>query len=331
MTTLRARIWIAIALLLSIGASKPEAAAKDYLAYISDSPDSSVVYWVAKDAGFFKKHGLDLEMVFMSGSTRGIQGLISGDLSFAAAVGPSVINGKLAGGDIAIFSSVGNTLPYYIVGKSEFKSPEELKGRSAAVHIPGTAADFALRLALKRVGIAYRDIKAIMVGGAPGRFAALKTGQVDFTVVTESGKIDAERSGFKVVIDMAKLNVPFQFACTATTGKIIRQNPELVRRMARSLAEAVHYFKTHKDESIKIMQRYTLGQSRAVLEGSYSAYRDLLVEDLYPTMEGLKNTLEVQASFDPKAAKAKAEDFVDLRFVDELKKSGFIDQLYGRR
>jgi NitT/TauT family transport system substrate-binding protein len=331
MKTLRARIWPSIALLLSIVSSNQKAAAKDYLAYISDSPDSSVVYWVAKDTGLFKKQGLDLEMVFMSGSTRGIQGLISGDLSFAAAVGPSVINGKLAGGDVAIISSVGNTLPYYIVGKSEIKSPEELKGKSAAVHIPGTAADFALRLALKRVGISYRDIKAIMVGGAPGRFAALKTGQVDFTVVTESGKIDAERSGFKVVIDMAKLNVPFQFACTATTGRIIRQNPDMVYRLVRSLAEAVHYFKTHKDESIKIMQRYTLGQSRAVLEGSYSAYRDLLVEDLFPTLEGLKNTLEVQASFDPKAAKTKAEDFVDLRFVDELKKSGFIDKLYGRR
>ena len=44
----------------------------------------------------------------------------------------------------------------------------------------------------------------------------------------------------------------------------------------------------------------------------------------------LKNTLEIQASLDPKAANAKAEDFVDLRFVDELKKSGFIEKLYGK-
>jgi hypothetical protein len=39
----------------------------------------------------------------------------------------------------------------------------------------------------------------------------------------------------------------------------------------------------------------------------------------------------VQSSWDPKAAKAKAEDFVDLRFVDRLRSSGFIDKLYGRR
>ena len=49
-----------------------------------------------------------------------------------------------------------------------------------------------------------------------------------------------------------------------------------------------------------------------------------------PTLEGLRNTLEVQSSWDPKAAKAKAEDFVDLRFVDQLRSSGFIDKLYGR-
>jgi len=48
-------------------------------------------------------------------------------------------------------------------------------------------------------------------------------------------------------------------------------------------------------------------------------------------MEGLRNTLEVQASWDAKVAKAKAEDFVDLRFVDQLKSSGFIEKLYGRK
>jgi len=64
---------------------------------------------------------------------------------------------------------------------------------------------------------------------------------------------------------------------------------------------------------------------------AYAAYRELLVEDTYPSLEGLKNTLEIQATLDPKAAKARAEEFVDLRFVDELKKSGFLNQLYGRR
>lgn len=308
-----------------------EAEGTSYMAYISDAPSSSAAYWVAKEARFFKKHGLDLDLIFINGSTRGIQSLIAGDLTFTGAVGTAAINGKLAGGDIAIINSLENTLPYYIVGNARIKSPEDLKGRSAAVHIPGTSADFALRLALRGVDVSYKDIKAVTVGGSPARIAAVMTGQLDFTVVTEPGRIEGERAGLKVIIDMAKLNIPFQFSCTVTTRKLIRENPDLVRRMIRAMAEAVHYYKTHKEEVIKIMEKYTRGQSRAALEGAFAAESKLYVEDTYPTLEGLKRTLEIQASWDPKAAKAKVEDFVDLRFVDELKKSGFINELYGKR
>lgn len=305
--------------------------AKIYTAYISDSPSASVVYWVAKEAGIFKKHGLDLETIFINGSVRGIQSLLAGDLAYSGAVGTAAINARLAGGDVAIIQSLMNTLPYFIIGNPNIKSPEELKGRSAAVHIPGTSADFALRLALMRVGIPYKDIKAVTVGGGPARITAVMTKQLDFAVVTEAEKIQGEKVGLKVIIDMAKLNVPFQFSCTVTTRKKIRENPDEVRRVVWAMAEAVHFYKTQKEQTIKIMERYTRGLSRSVLEGAYAANRELLVEDSYPTLEGLKNTLEIQATLDPKAAKAKAEDFVDLRFVDELKKSGFMDQLYGRR
>jgi len=79
------------------------------------------------------------------------------------------------------------------------------------------------------------------------------------------------------------------------------------------------------------MQKYSGGPSRLFFEQAYEANVSALVEDTYPTLEGLRNTLEIQAVLDPKAAKAKAEDFVDLRFVNELRKSGFVEKLYGKR
>jgi NitT/TauT family transport system substrate-binding protein len=99
------------------GTSAP-AQSKLLSAYISDSPSSSVPAWIAKEAGLFKKYGLDIDLVFIDGSTRGIQSLLAGDLSFTEAVGTSAINGRIAGGDIAIVNGVVNTLPYYIVGKT---------------------------------------------------------------------------------------------------------------------------------------------------------------------------------------------------------------------
>jgi len=331
MTRCYCRVAIVFCFFAFLGGLTRIAEAKSYLAYISDSPASASGYWVTKDAGFFKKHGLDVDLIFIDGSSRGIQTLIAGGIPLTSAVGTAVINGKLAGGDIAIINSLINTLPYYVFGKPEIKSPEDLKGRSAAMHIPGTAADFALRLALKGIGLSLKDIKGVTVGGAPARVTAVASGQLDFTVGTEGEKIRGEKLGLKVVIDMAKLNIPFQFTCTVATRRMIRENPDLVQRMVRAMAEAVHYYKNNKDPVVNIMQKYARGPSRTFFEEVYDSSRELLVEDTYPTLEGLKNTLEIQASLDSKAAKAKAEDFVDLRFVDELKTSGFIAKLYGKR
>ena len=324
--------WIVLCtLLVALAPRQQDAEAKSYIAYISDSTSSSVIYWIAKEAGLFKKHGLDLDTIFINGSVRGIQSLIAGDLGYSGAVGPAVINAKLAGADIAIIQSQMNTLPYFIIGNASIRLPEMLKGRAAAVHIPGTSADFAMRLALSKVGVSYKDIKAITVGGAPARLAAVAQGQADFTVVTDGERIQGEKMGMKVIIDMAKLNVPFQFNCSVTTRKKIREEPDEVRRLVWTMAESIHFFKSRKEESIKIMAKYTRGLPREVLEGAHTANSELLINDTYPTVEGLKQTLEVQALTDPRAAKVKAEEMVELRFVDELRKSGFIEKLYGRK
>jgi NitT/TauT family transport system substrate-binding protein len=320
--------FLTIGLLLTWGTA---AHAKITIAYISDSPSSSVPQWIAKETGIFKKYGLDIDLVFIDGSTRGIQALLAGDLGFTEAVGTSAINGKIAGGNIAIINGVVNTLPYYIIGNPAIKSRDDLKGRIAAVHIPGTAADFALRLALKGINLPYNQIKAITVGGGPARIGALINGQAEFTIVSDAERIQGERVGQKVIIDLAELKVPFLFTCTVTSTKMIREQPDTVRRMAEAIASGVHFFKTNKAETIKIMGKYTRGADRTILEGAYAAYNKLFVEDTYPTVEGLRNTLEIQSSWDPKVAKAKAEDFFDLRFVDQMRSSGFIDKLYGRR
>lgn len=291
-----------VVLLVAVGFAPPRSAgAKEPMAYVSDSPSSSVPYWVAKEVGFFKKNGLDIELLFINGSSRAVQSLIAGDLKYSNAVGTSAMNGRMAGGDVIIVHSLVNTLPYYIIGKPGIKSPEDLKGRPAATHIPGTSADFALRLALMKFGIGYSDIKAIMVGGAPARFAAVASGQVDFAVVTEAGKLQAEKAGLKIVLDMAKQNIPFQFSCTVTSGRMIREHPERVMSLVRAMVEAVHYFKTHKEESIRVMQKYTRGQERGILEGTYEAYKELFVEDGYPTIEGLANTLQGAGGLGPKS------------------------------
>ena len=87
-------LMVALVLVMVVG-STWRTEAKFYTAYISDGPDTSIAYWLAKEIGLFKKHGLDMELIFIDGSSRGVQSLIAGDLSFTDAVGTSAINGRL--------------------------------------------------------------------------------------------------------------------------------------------------------------------------------------------------------------------------------------------
>ncbi|HXF76743.1 MAG TPA: aliphatic sulfonates ABC transporter substrate-binding protein, partial [Methylomirabilota bacterium] len=84
---MKARTVFALFLAILLLGPSPRVQAKSYIAYISDSTNSSVIYWIAKEAGIFKKHGLDLDTIFINGSVRGIQSLIAGDLSYSGAVG----------------------------------------------------------------------------------------------------------------------------------------------------------------------------------------------------------------------------------------------------
>ncbi|MCE3242584.1 MAG: ABC-type nitrate/sulfonate/bicarbonate transport system, periplasmic component, partial [Deltaproteobacteria bacterium] len=128
----RTIVALVVAAVTCLSLSLARADQKVRIAYISDSPGSSAPYWIAKEAGLYQKHGLDVELIFINGSTRGVQSLVAGDIDFAGAVGTSAINGKLAGGDIVIIDSLVNTLPYYIIGRPDIKSPENLKGRTLA-------------------------------------------------------------------------------------------------------------------------------------------------------------------------------------------------------
>ena len=144
---------------------------------------------------------------------------------------------------------------------------------------------------------------------APARNAAVITGRVDFTVATDSGKLEGEKAGLKTIIDMAKLKIPFQFSCTVTTGRIIRQNPDVVRHGEGYGGGGALLQNSEGRRDQDHAEIYSRTESDCA-GGNLHCLQGNLVEDAYPTLEGLKNTLEIQASFDPKAAKAKVEDFV---------------------
>ena len=319
-------------LLLLIGALPPFAAAqKINTAYISTTPGTSTVIQVAKDMRIFDKHGIDATVIFISGSVRGIQSILAGEIPIGEGGGPALASARLAGGDIVALAGNVNVLPYYLVSHPSIKKPEDLKGKIGGTHIAGTTAEFALKVGLKKIGLdPLKDTSLRVIGGTLERMVALQKGIVQFTVVTEAGKAQAERLGYPTVVDMVALQIAFPQNGIYTSTKLIRENPDLIRRYMRAYTEAIHYYKTHKEETMKIMRKYSRVDDRKFLEEAWDWHAKFMPDAPYPPAAGYQLVLQEMAERNPKAAQANVKDYIDTRFIKELEDSGFIKALYRK-
>jgi NitT/TauT family transport system substrate-binding protein len=307
------------------------AAEKINSSYISVSPGSSSVIWVAKDARLFEKHGIDATIIFISGSIRGIQAILAGEIPIGEGGGPGLTSARLAGGDVVAIAGNVNVLPYYLVAQPSIKKPEDLKGKIGGNHIAGTTAEFALRVGLKKLGLdPLKDVNLRVIGGSLDRMIALQKGIVNFTVVTEPGKAMAEKLGFPTVVDMAALQIPFPQNGVYTSTRFIREHPDTVRRYMRAYVEAIHFYKTHKEETIRISQKYSRLEDRKAQEETWQWHTRYIPEAPYPPIDGYQLILQDIAATNPKAGQANVNDYVDLRFIKEMEDSGFIKNLYGK-
>src|SRR2546427_5643148 len=178
--------------------------------YISTAAGSSTVIQVAKEARIFDKHGFDATVIFISGSVRGIQAILAGEIAIGEGGGPGLAAARLAGGDVVAIAGNVNVLPYYLVAHPSIKRHEDLRGKIGGTHIAGTTAEFALKVGLKKIGLdPLKDVNLRVIGGAIERMVALEKGIVQFTVVTEAGKAIAERLAYPTPVDTASLQIPF--------------------------------------------------------------------------------------------------------------------------
>jgi hypothetical protein len=141
---------------------------------------------------------------------------------------------------------------------------------------------------------------------------------------------EAEKLGFRDLVSIGSLKIPFWWNGILTRESIIKAKRPLIMKLARAMIEAIHFLKTDK-EGAKAIFRKNLGIADPEgLERAYRDYSSVFPEVPYPTPEGVKTMLDDLAPRNPKAAAADPKAFVDTSFVGELESSGFIKQLYKK-
>lgn len=299
------------------------------IAYSSISGNMAPL-WVTYERGFFRKYGLDVQIVFIESGSTAAQSLISKEVAFAQMAGAGVIQSRLRGSDVMMIAGFLNTLDYQLMVEKSISRPDQLKGKMMAVSRFGSSSDFATRYALDKYGLVpEKDVTILEIGSQPARFAALEAGKIQAAMVAVPLTLKAKALGFHSLADLQMLGLEYQHTSLVTTQALIKSRPDLIRTIMKAYVEGIHYYKTHRAESLTILAKYLKTADSDVLTEVYEDIGLALIpQKPYPTLRGIAVMLRELAARDPKIKNARPEEFVDLTFIKELDASGFIDRLY---
>lgn len=293
-----------------------------------------VPLWIADEEGYFKKQGLDVKQVNISGGTQGAQMMVSGgvDVSYDDPITCIV---STAGG-IPVNVIVGGTpsLAYLIVGGPGVKNIADVKGKRVGSSGLGLSASrLALLVGLRRFGIDADkgQVTIVAAGQEPERIAGLSTGAIAATVISPEYRTKLEQLGVNMLADLRTLNIPWETSSIVTTAKNVQSKRDMLERVVRAILQA-HAFILNPANRTRVVELMTTQLALKNQQDAAAVYDDLVkfyvFKKPYPTRDGFANVIAEVVKTLPKAAGIKYEDVVDNSILEKLDKSGFIDGLY---
>jgi NitT/TauT family transport system substrate-binding protein len=284
--------------------------------------------WVAADKGIWKKHGLDVELIFLRGGSRTVSALIGGSVDFIIGSDLGVTTAILQGAALTRVGVTTNTLGYSMVTQPGIKTVRDLRGKIVGI-TPGRDAAYARVVKLLRDNgmDASRDVTFLSVGdgGPAARVAALSSGVIHATMFTPPSDRISEKAGMRI---LAKIDVANVGGGLNTSSAVLQKSRPQLLRFLRGYMEAIQYLQNNKDESLKIFSKYVRNPDLGIMAYLYDEISSRVERGLRPQADAVRALLDLAALDFPQAKRLSEKDNWDLSLIDEISKSGFLDQLY---
>jgi NitT/TauT family transport system substrate-binding protein len=288
--------------------------------------------WAANDRGLLKKYGFETEVIAMQGGTQLAQAIIAGSIPIAV-MGGAYLTAAVRGADLIMIATHMDKLPYSLIVKPNINRVEDLKGTRLAISRFGSSSDAGLRLALQKLGLnPEKDVTIVQVGGQTERFAALKANTVDGTVVIPPLTGAAQRLGYNGLINMTKLGIPYPQEGVVVSRQILTTRREMVIRFLKAYIEGVKELKADKEFAVGILAKHLRMDRKKDREALEDSFQEVVIEQMLKVpninLEAVRVGLDLLGKDRPASASNNPRDYVDGSLIQELVKSGFIDQLY---
>ncbi len=289
--------------------------------------------WIAEEAGVFKKYDLDYQQVFIASSGIVTAALLGGDADMTLTGGVGNVRAYVQGStDVVFVGGVKNTMTQTLVAGANIKKPEDIKGKKIGVSRIGSNTHYFTIQAMRRFNMEPgRDFSFVQTGGDPETFAALVGGGIDVACLTPPTDAKAIAQGYHYVVYGPDLKIPYAATAFVTKRSVIAKRNQTIGRFMRAMAEASKIAHSDREFVYKVLGKYLRVTDRKVLDSAYNAEIKVLEPRLVIKNEALEAILEEVAQVDPRAKKVKPQDLVDTRYLDEMEKSGFFDQLWAKK
>jgi ABC-type nitrate/sulfonate/bicarbonate transport system substrate-binding protein len=328
---IRRAIWL-ICVVCASGALRVSAAEK-MTGIHSARVMSQSFPWIAEEAGLFKKYNLDYQQVFIASSGIVTAALLGGDADMTLTGGVGNVRAYVQGStDIVFVGGVKNTMTQTLVAGGNIKKPEDVKGKKIGVSRIGSNTHYFSIQAMRRFNMEPgRDFSFVQTGGDPETFAALAGGGIDVACLTPPTDALALAQGYHYVVYGPDLKIPYAATAFVTKRSSMAKRNHAIGQFMRAMAEASKIAHTDREFVYKVLGKYLRVTDRKVLDSAYNAEIKVLEPRLVIKQEALQAILEEVAQIDPRAKKVKTQELIDNRYLEEMEKSGFFNQLWAKK
>jgi NitT/TauT family transport system substrate-binding protein len=275
-------------------------------------------FWVTYEAGLYKKHGLNAEMVLISGGLTNIQALLANEIAFTYLGAASPIQATLQGADVVILATAYGLMPYGLVAGKNIHSAEELKGKRVAVSRIGGIEETAARLALDKLGIGGRNVTFLQTGPDPVRIAAVEAGAAQATMLAPPGLFTGIARGLNMLADLGSLQIKYPTSVIAARRIYLTRERAVAKRYLMALVEGLQLYRQNKNFAVQVLRKYTKQASPEILSQTYDYFAKST--PAVPLTDA--ETIQIALSSE-KPSNRRAEEFYDNSILEELAREGF--------
>jgi ABC-type nitrate/sulfonate/bicarbonate transport system substrate-binding protein len=286
---------------------------------ISDPVNTVLAWYMARAAGLYAAQGLDVEILNMSGGSRGAEELQAGRIDLMHVGLSSVVKVNRSGGNLRVIGSLSNVIRFTFFSGPGVKTATDLKGGVIGVSTFGSESDSTVTLALQKLGLTRDDVTIKEYGGSTKRLAAVRSGEIKATALNEPAASLAREQGVNVLVDLVPDQIPWLFSGVVVRKDDIGARRDVLKRFLRASIEGNYIALADAKRAKAVLAKELKITSPKMLDITYNDFKQQSPPNLEPSMEGAQNILKLFPG-----GSQKVGDYVDTSLLDALKAEGFL-------